>query len=49
MCAGRPAHRTRSALRPGAATPITVMLGAMGTMGALAAPVIALALLSRRR
>ncbi len=36
-------------LRPGAATPITVMATVMGAMGTLVTPFITMALMSRRR
>jgi hypothetical protein len=36
-------------LRPGAATPITVMAAVMGAMGTLVTPFITMALMSRRR
>ncbi|MFC8841100.1 hypothetical protein ACFT8Q_13455 [Streptomyces griseoincarnatus] len=36
-------------LRPGAATPITVMATVMGAVGTLVTPFITMALMSRRR
>ncbi|MFJ1902203.1 hypothetical protein [Streptomyces sp. NPDC088115] len=36
-------------LRPGAATPISVMATVMGSVGTVAAPLISLALMGRRR